>query len=121
MSSVRHLAQIALGVPFAILGGQSAADPGPRVAAAEKLGLPEPELMVRFNGAAMVAGGVALSLNILPRAAAGGLAAALVPTTLAGHAFWEYEDETQRRMQRLHFLKNTALIGGLLAFAVSRK
>lgn len=121
MSVIRRLAQIALGVPFTILGGQAAADPGPRVAAAERLGLPEAETMVRFNGAAMVAGGAALSLNILPRTAAAGLAAALVPTTVAGHAFWTYEDETQRQTQKLHFLKNTALIGGLLAFAVSRR
>jgi uncharacterized membrane protein YphA (DoxX/SURF4 family) len=36
-----------------------------------------------------------------------------VPTTLAGHRFWE-EESAARSGQRLQFLKNLGLIGGLL-------
>jgi uncharacterized membrane protein YphA (DoxX/SURF4 family) len=67
-------------------------DPGKRPLQAARLGLPEPELLVRANGAAMAAGGAALALGIMPRATAAGLIASLVPTTLAGHRFWEEED-----------------------------
>src|SRR5699024_7321113 len=105
---------ISLGVPFIYLGYQAAAEPGGRVTAAAELGLPEPELMVRLNGAAMVAGGAALAANVLPRWAAAGLLASLVPTTLAGHSYWQHDDEAARANQRIQFLKNVGLVGGLL-------
>lgn len=117
----RRLGRAALGVPFVVLGVPAATEPGPRVQAAEKLGLPEPELMVRVNGAAMAVGGAALALGVLPRAAALGLAASLVPTTLAGHAFWEHEDEAQRGAQQIQFLKNLALVGAMVTVAASPK
>ncbi len=120
MSLVRRAGQIALGVPFIVLGYQAAADPGPRVGAAADLGLPEPELAVKVNGAAMTLGGAALALNLLPRPAAVGLAASLVPTTLAGHPFWKAADPGTRASQRIQFLKNVGLIGGLLAVAATR-
>ncbi len=117
----RILSRAALGIPFVILGYQAATEPGGRVQAAEKLGLPEPELMVRANGAAMAVGGAALATGILPRAAAAGLAASLVPTTLAGHAFWKIQDPAERKGQTIQALKNLGLIGGLLAVAASPK
>jgi putative oxidoreductase len=98
-----------------IHGGWSAfKEPGKRPKQAEKLGLPNAERMVRANGLAMAAGGTALALGIVPRAAAAGLIASLVPTTLAGHRFWEEKDEPARRMQLTQFLKNLGLIGGLV-------
>ena len=98
-----------------IHGGWSAfKEPGDRTKQAEKLGLPKAERLVRANGLAMAAGGTALALGIVPRAAAAGLIASLVPTTLAGHRFWEEEDPQARRMQLTQFLKNLGLIGGLV-------
>jgi putative oxidoreductase len=95
-------------------------DPGKRPLQAARLGLPEPELLVRANGAAMAAGGAALALGIMPRATAAGLIASLVPTTLAGHRFWEEEDRLARGMQLTQFLKNMGLIGGLV-IVISRR
>jgi putative oxidoreductase len=100
-------------------GWQALREPGKRAPQARKLGLPEPELMVRANGAAMLVGGLALGLGILPRAAAAGLIASLVPTTLAGHRFWEEDDEGARRMQLTQFLKNLGLAGGLVVVVAS--
>jgi putative oxidoreductase len=98
-----------------IHGGWNAfKDPANRAKQAEKLGLPKAERIVRANGLAMAAGGTALALGIVPRAAAAGLTASLVPTTLAGHRFWEEQDEQARRMQLTQFLKNMGLIGGLV-------
>lgn len=118
MSVVRRLAQVALGVPFVVLGAKTVADPEPRAFAAADLGLPEPLLATRATGAAMIIGGIALGLNILPRAAALGLAASLIPTTLLGHRFWEESEPAARETRQTHFVKNVGLLGGLLIFVV---
>lgn len=117
MRSERLAAAIArlLMAGIFIHGGWNAfKDPANRAKQAEKLGLPKAERMVRANGLAMAVGGTALALGIVPRAAAAGLIASLVPTTLAGHRFWEEQDEQARRMQLTQFLKNMGLIGGLV-------
>jgi putative oxidoreductase len=111
----RTVARALLAAPFVVLGYEAAAEPGGRVALAADLGIRDPETAVRVNGAAMTAGGVALGLGILPRAAAAGLAVSLVPTTLAGHAFWNHDDPGARKTNRIQFLKNLGLLGGLVA------
>jgi putative oxidoreductase len=81
----------------------------------EKAGLSaDSEQLVRFNGIVQVAAGVMLACGAAPRLAATALAASLVPTTLAGHRFWAEEDPGARSMQRIQFLKNVAMFGGLL-------
>jgi uncharacterized membrane protein YphA (DoxX/SURF4 family) len=65
----------------------------------------------------MVLGGTALVVNVLPRIAALGLVASLVPTTLAGHPFWKHEEAGARTAQRIQLLKNVGLVGGLLTVA----
>lgn len=70
--------------------------------------------LVRLNGAVQVGGGVMLAAGLLPRVAAATLAMSLVPTTLAGHRFWAEEDPQARAAQRIHFLKNLGMLGGLL-------
>ena len=74
--------------------------------------------LVRLNGAAQVVGGLALATGNARRLGASLLAASLVPTTLAGHRWWEIEDPTLRNQQRIHFMKNLSLFGGLLLAAV---
>ena len=76
-----------------------------------------PEDAVRLNGAVQFTAGSLLALGIVPRLSALAIAATLVPTTAAGHRFWEVEDEKERAQQRIHFLKNLALFGGLLIAA----
>ncbi|GHA11633.1 DoxX family membrane protein [Streptomyces echinoruber] len=80
--------------------------------------LPErTEQVVRLSGAVQVAAGAMLATGRLPRLSALALAATLVPTTLAGHRFWEEDDPSQRAQQRIHFLKNLSMLGGLLITA----
>jgi uncharacterized membrane protein YphA (DoxX/SURF4 family) len=96
-----------------------AADPiAPRIA--EKLPyLPEDtESLVRINGAAQLAAGLMLATGRFPRLSSAVLAGSLVPTTLAGHRFWEEQDETRRAQQRIHFFKNLSMLGGLMLAAV---
>lgn len=78
----------------------------------------DPVTAVTVNAVAHVAGGAMLSLGIFPRLAALALASSMVPTTLAGHRFWEMEAGPQRAQQQIHFLKNTAILGGLLITAL---
>ncbi|MEW2297626.1 DoxX family membrane protein [Streptomyces sp. NPDC006743] len=75
------------------------------------------EQVVRLSGGVQVAAGVLLGLGRLPRLSALALAATLVPTTVAGHRFWEAEDPGERAQQRIHFLKNLSMLGGLLIAA----
>jgi uncharacterized membrane protein YphA (DoxX/SURF4 family) len=96
-------------------------EPGGRAKKAAKLGLPEPELMARANGLAMATGGVALAVGVKPKLTAALLIGSLVPTTLAGHRFWEEETEQGRVAQQTQFLKNLGLIGGLLILISKRR
>jgi putative oxidoreductase len=79
---------------------------------------PDEKQLVLINGAAQVVGGLALATNRLPRLASLVLAGSLVPTTAAGHRFWEEKDKTQRANQQIHFFKNLSMLGGLLIAAV---
>ncbi len=72
------------------------------------------EQAVRLNGAVQFVAGSLLALGRLPRLSALAIAVTLVPTTLAGHRFWETEDKQDRAQQRIHFLKNASILGGLL-------
>jgi putative oxidoreductase len=110
----RRAGQALLGATFIKLGLDAAVDPGARVDRAATFGVPNAELAVRANGAAMVAGGAALVLDKLPRLAALGLMAAMIPTTLAGHGFWTFTG-TERKAHEIQFLKNVGLFGGLLS------
>jgi uncharacterized membrane protein YphA (DoxX/SURF4 family) len=74
--------------------------------------------LVRLNGAAQVLGGVAIASGSGRRLGATVLAASLVPTTLAGHRFWEESDPEARAAQKVQFMKNLGLFGGLLLAAV---
>lgn len=74
------------------------------------------ETLVRINGAVQVGAGLLLASNRMPRIAATALAATLVPTTLGGHRWWE-EEGPERELQQFNFLKNVALLGGLILAA----
>lgn len=78
----------------------------------------DPKTLVRLNGAVQLGCGFLLATGILTRPAAAALAVSLVPSTVAGHPFWTYEDKDVRYQQQVHFLKNLGLLGGLLLAAV---
>ena len=74
----------------------------------------DPVLWVRASGAVQVVAGLALATGHFPRLSAALLGGTLVPSTAARYRFWEATDKEQRREQLTHFVKNTALAGGLL-------
>jgi putative oxidoreductase len=66
-----------------------------------------------------IAGGFGLMLGIYPRIAAIALIAFLVPATLVAHEFWGAVGTPAFAPQLLQFLKNTAMMGGLLLIAAT--
>ena len=74
--------------------------------------------LVRLNAGAQILAGAALATGRAPRLASTLLAATLVPTTLAGHRFWEETDPAAKGNQRIHFFKNVSMFGGLLLAGV---
>lgn len=126
LAPLRAAARVLTGSTYALLGFDALREPGARVdqaaavlAGARKV-IPLPaddELMVRGNAAVQVLGGTLLALGRAQRLSALALAGSLIPTTVAGHAYWTIEDPAARKLQRIQFHKNMAMIGGLL-FAV---
>ncbi|WP_132992726.1 DoxX family protein [Gordonia zhaorongruii] len=131
MSLLGFAGRALTGIPFVVLGYDAATSPGMRVDIAAPLlddvrsVVPIPtdnDTVVRANGAVQAAGGALIAVGIAPRIAAGAVLASLVPTTLAGHAFWNHEDEGMRKQQQVQFIKNAALAGGLVSIiAAGRK
>lgn len=126
MSLVRRVARPMLAAMFVVGGLDQLKHPGAKAKAARpvldqasRIGLPDdPELLVRANGVAMVGGGALLATGHVPRIASAVLASTLVPTTLAAHPFWNEQDPQVRAQQKIQFLKNLGLLGGLLLAAV---
>ena len=126
---VRRIARPLLASTFIFGGIDALRNPASKAPAAGKLDIPSKpgmnvlnissnEQAVKVNAAAQVAGGSLLALGKLPRLSALILAGSIVPTTLAGHRFWEEDDSAQKQGQLLHFLKNVSMLGGLLLAAV---
>jgi uncharacterized membrane protein YphA (DoxX/SURF4 family) len=78
----------------------------------------DPATLVRLNAGIQVAAAAALATGHLPRVSSTVLAASLLPTTVAGHAFWRESDPATKATQRLNFFKGVSLVGGLLIAGV---
>ncbi|SDT22953.1 DoxX family protein [Actinopolymorpha singaporensis] len=137
MTLVRMIARPMLASTFVVHGVRAIRNPDPLVPSAKSVTdqlvptakrmappaiadrIPEdPRTLVRINGAVQVVGGIALATGVGRRWGALALAASVLPTTYAGHAFWEEKDAESRGQQQVHFLKNVSIFGGLLLAAV---
>ena len=130
---VRRIARPLLASPFIFGGISTLRNPQSRVPGAAPIveqltevaekQLPievskDVEQWVKINAGVQVGAGSLLALGRLPRLSALTLAVSVVPTTLAGHRFWEHDDPKERFGQTSNFLKNAAMLGGLLIAAV---
>ncbi|HXN02442.1 MAG TPA: DoxX family membrane protein [Candidatus Dormibacteraeota bacterium] len=128
MRFVRRLVRPMLAGVFIAGGMDVLANPEPRaklakpvvhrVAAVIPFAPSDPKAAVALNAAVQIGAGTMLAAGILSRLAALALATSLVPTTLAAHRFWEFEDPALRARHRIEFLKNSAILGGLLVVAL---
>jgi uncharacterized membrane protein YphA (DoxX/SURF4 family) len=78
----------------------------------------DPVTVVRINAGVQLVAAAALATGHAPRLSSTVLAGSLLPTTLAGHAFWRESDPTTKRAQRLNFFKGISMVGGLLIAGV---
>ncbi len=127
MRVVRTIARPMLAGIFVVSGLDVLANPEPRakiakpvvdaVASVVPFAPTDPVDAVTLNAAVHLGAGVLLAAGVMSRLAALALAVSMVPTTIAGHPFWEVEDPVNRSRQRTQFLKNTAILGGLLVVA----
>ena len=109
---------------FVYGGAMALKSPGPRAAKAQPVAdlikRMAPDLPVnganltRVSGGVQVIAGAALATGHFPRLAALVLASTLPPTTVVGHAYWNEDDPAAKANQRIHFLKNVSMTGGLL-------
>ncbi|ALC05750.1 hypothetical protein CDES_06665 [Corynebacterium deserti GIMN1.010] len=78
----------------------------------------DPAMVTRVIGGTKVGAGSLLAIGRAPRTSAATLAVLTVPTILARNAFWETQDENEKRNRRNGFLTNVALLGGLFITSV---
>jgi putative oxidoreductase len=83
-----------------------------------KLGLPMPEVMVWVAIALEIGGAILLIVGWKTRWAALALGLFTLIATFAAHRFWEV-DAAQYANQMNHFLKNLAIVGGMLIIAAT--
>jgi uncharacterized membrane protein YphA (DoxX/SURF4 family) len=74
--------------------------------------------IVRANAVLQIGAAAALATGRMPRLSSTVLAVSLLPTTMAGHAFWREQDPALRNTQRLNFFKGVSIVGGLLIAGV---
>ncbi len=128
MTIVRRLARPLLSSMFITGGIDGLRNSASKVPAADPIApaiaqrlpyLPEDtETLVKINAGVQLGAGTMLALGRFPRLSAALLAGSLVPTTLAGHRFWEEDDPTLRAQQQIGFFKNLSMLGGLILAAV---
>ena len=82
-----------------------------------KLGLPVPEVLVYVAIIIEIGGALLLISGWKSRLAAWVLMIFVLIATFYAHRFWEISDAAQYGNQLNHFLKNLAIIGGLLFVA----
>ncbi len=124
---VRRVAGPLLGALFVTAGLDVLKNPEPRARAAAPvvervrsmvpMAPADPVEAVKLNAMLQLGAGGLLAAGIVPRLAAMALAGSTVLTTLGGHRFWDLDDQAQRQAQRTQFLKNAAILGGLLLMA----
>lgn len=111
------IGRILLGVLFLVAGIRIILSFSLNVAYFTRLGFPAPEVMTVLAILIEVGGGVLLILGWQTRRVAWLLMLFVAIATAMAHRFWEF-DAAHYANQLNHFLKNAAIIGGLLYVVV---
>lgn len=105
-----------LSAVFLVAGVRKIMFWGAQVAYFTKLGFPAPEFFAVLAIVIELAAGLALLVGWKTRPAAWLLALFVLIATFMAHRFWEFDAALQAN-QLNHFLKNLAIIGGLMFVA----
>ena len=115
-SQMMLLARILLAAVFLVAGIRKLLAVAASTGYLTKLGFPMPEVMVWVAIVIEIGGSLLLILGWQTRRVAWLLILFVAIATAMAHRFWEF-DAAQYANQMNHFLKNLALIGGLLYVA----
>jgi putative oxidoreductase len=115
-SQMLFLGRILLAAIFLIAGIRKLMGVAGATGYLTKLGFPVPEVMVWVAIVIEIGGGLLLILGGQTRRVAWLLILFVAIATAMAHRFWEF-DAAQYANQMNHFLKNAAIIGGMLYIA----
>lgn len=110
------IARILMGAIFLVSGVRKAMGYAATVGYFTKLGFPAPELFTIIAIIIEIGGSILLIIGWRTRWVAWLFALFVLIAAFAAHRFWEF-DAAQMTNQMNHFLKNLAIIGGLLMVA----
>ena len=116
-SQMLLIGRVLLGVLFLVAGIRIILSYSGNIGYFTKLGFPAPELMTVLAILIEIGGGALLILGWQTRRVSWLLMLFVIIATAMAHRFWEF-DAAQYGNQLNHFLKNVAIIGGLLYVAV---
>jgi putative oxidoreductase len=108
--------RIVLSVFFLLSGVTKIARNKTMVEYAASRKLPMPGAAIALAALIELAGGISVLIGFHERIAAAILIVYLIPTTLIFHNFWAASG-AEKQNQGVHFMKNVAIIGGLLILA----
>jgi len=109
--------RILLAAIFLVAGLRKLMAPAATAGYFAKLGMPMAEVMVWVAIVIEVGGGLMLLAGWKTRYAAWAIAIFVAIASFMAHRFWEFSDAAQYGNQLNHFLKNFAIIGGMLFVA----
>ena len=116
--AVLLLARVLLGAIFVQSGFGKLADLGGFASGLEGMGVPMPYVVGLIGACVEFFGGLAIVLGAWTWLATILVAGFTLIATFLAHRFWDVPAE-QRNMQNIQFMKNVAIIGGLLALTVA--
>ena len=108
-----------MSVIFLISGFFKVAGHAQMVGYATAVGLPMPNVAIWVAALIELALGLAILAGFKTRIAAWVLFFYLIPTTYFFHNFWAATGRGTEQAQMVNFLKNVAIMGGLLVLAVN--
>lgn len=114
MGDVFLLGRVLLGSFFTYYGVNHFLETAAMAQYAASKGVPQPELAVLVSGALIVVGGLSVLFGMWPQIGAACLALFLIGVTPIMHNFWDVADPMLRMNETAHFMKNVALLGGVL-------
>ncbi len=85
---------------------------------AQSKGVPAPKVITIVSGLMIVVGGLFILLGWHRFIGAGLIVLFLLPTAFVMHAFWKESDPAMMQIEMSHFMKDLALLGAALFFAV---
>ena len=106
--------RVLLAMIFLISGFNKLSDFSGTAAFMSGAGLPAAELLLVLTIGIEVAGGLMIILGLYTRQLALMLFLFMIPVTAVFHNPWGAADPVQLQQQMIHFLKNLAIMGGLL-------